>query len=170
MDDLKVDKILIFNIDNQKYALHFSVVERVIRIVEITPVPKAAEILSGMINMHGAVLPVIDIRRLLGLSEREVSLSDRLIITKTAGVKVALLIDDIIGVSEYREQDIIPTGKIIPGLEYIEGVVKLADGLVFIYDLDKFLLLDERILKSCLPGGCAGTLEGSVSGRVGVSE
>jgi purine-binding chemotaxis protein CheW len=50
------------------------------------------------------------------------------------------------GVIEYNDAAVVKPGDIVPGLEYIDGVVKLNDGLVLIHDLDKFLSLEEEQL------------------------
>jgi len=71
--------IIIFSLDEPRYALPLSLVERVVRIVEITPLPKAPDIVMGVINMHGQILPVINVRRRFNLPEREIRLEDQLI-------------------------------------------------------------------------------------------
>ena len=55
-------RLVNFNLDDQKYALFLSAVIRIIRVVEITSLPKAPEIVLGVINMHGQIIPVSNIR------------------------------------------------------------------------------------------------------------
>ncbi len=138
------DRLLIFMLDSHRYALHLRAVERVFRIVEITPLPKAPEIVLGMINMAGRVIPVIDVRKRFRLPEREIALSDQLIAAKTAVRSLALVVDAVMDVIEYPGEAAVPAGKIIPGTEYVEGVLKFDDGMVLIHDLEKFLSLDEE--------------------------
>lgn len=61
-------RLVSFNLDDQKYALLLSAVIRIIRVVEITSLPKAPEIVLGVINMHGLIIPVFDIRKRFRLS------------------------------------------------------------------------------------------------------
>lgn len=136
--------LVVFTLDDQRYALHLSAVERTIRMVEITPLPKAPETVLGVINVKGRIVPALDIRRRFGLPERKMGLSDHLIIARTAKRTVALAVDGTDGVIERPARDIIPPGLIVPGLEHVEGVVKLEDGMVFIHDLDGFLSLEEE--------------------------
>jgi len=140
------NQLLVFELDNQHYALHLSIVERIVRVVEITPLPKAPEIALGVINLQGRVIPVINIRKRFHLPEREIRLSDQLIIANTSRRTVALLADEVRGVFEHSEQELITGEKILPGMVYVEGVVKLEDGLILIHDLDKFLLFEEEKL------------------------
>lgn len=53
-------KLVVFNLNNQKYALHLSSVETIIRVVEFTPLPKAPKIVNGIVNFHGKIIPVFN--------------------------------------------------------------------------------------------------------------
>ena len=137
-------QLVVFTLDEQRYALYLSAVKKVVRVVEITPLPKAPEIVPGVVNVYGRVIPVMNIRKRFRLPEREITLSDRLLIAQTRIRATALIVDDVSGVFECPEQEIIAAGKILPGIEYIEGVLKLKDGMLFIHDLDRFLSLEEE--------------------------
>lgn len=136
--------LVIFNLDEQSYALYLVAVKRIVRLVEITPLPKAPEIVLGILNLQGEIIPVVNIRRRFRLPERETDLNDQLIIAKTQRRTFALAADSVSGVIERPEEDLIAAEKIIPGMEYVEGVIKLEEGIILIHNLDKFLSLDEE--------------------------
>ena len=136
--------LVVFTLEDQHYALRLAAVERVIRIVEITPLPQAPEIVIGVVNVQGEIIPVVNVRQRIGLPQREISLSDQLIIAHTSQRKVGLIADAVMDVIEYSEQDIAAAESILPGLEYVDGILKLPDGLLLIYDLDRFLSLEEE--------------------------
>ena len=136
--------IVIFSLDEPRYALPLSSVERVVRIVEITPLPKAPEIVMGVINMQGQVIPVINVRRRFRLPEREIRLEDQLIIAKTPRRLAALIVDSVSGVHRLKEQELVLAGQELPYAGYIAGVVKLEQGLFLICDLGRFLSLEEE--------------------------
>ncbi len=140
----KRNRLVIFTLDEQRYALHLSAVERVVLVVEVTLLPKAPEIVLGVINMQGRIIPVMNIRKRFRLPEREISLSDQLITARTSSWTVALVVDSVSGVAERSAQEVIAAEKILPGMEYVEGAAKLEDGIVFIHDLDRFLSLEEE--------------------------
>jgi len=131
-------------LDGPGYALPLAAVERVVRIVEITPLPKAPDIVLGVINMQGKVIPVINLRSRFRLPEREIKLEDQLIIARTARRLVALIADSISGVQGIEERELALALKELPYAGYIEGVAKLGQGLCVICDLDRFLSLDEE--------------------------
>jgi purine-binding chemotaxis protein CheW len=137
-------QLLVFLLDEQHYGLDLAAVERVVRTVEITPLPKAPEIVLGVVNFQGRVVPVLNMRKRFCLPEREVSLTDHLIIAHTSQRDVALAADAVSGVIERSEHEIIAARDIVPRMEYVEGVVMLEDGLVLIHDLDTFLSLEEE--------------------------
>ena len=138
------NQYLVFILDGQRYALHLAAVDRVVRMVRITPISTAPEILLGVVNRGGVVIPVMDVRRRFNLPEREISLSDRLIFARTKRRLVALVADTVTGVIECLEHSLISAERILPELAHIEGVIKLADGLILIHNLDKFLSIEEE--------------------------
>jgi purine-binding chemotaxis protein CheW len=138
------DQLVVFTLDECRYALPLAAVERTVRMVEIAPLPKAPEIVSGVINLQGRVVPVLNIRKRFRLPERTPDPSDQLLIATAAGRTVALAVDTVCSVMEPSASEVIAPPIIAPGLEYLAGVIKLADGMLFIHDLDRFLSLEEE--------------------------
>ncbi|MEX2090223.1 MAG: chemotaxis protein CheW, partial [Bacteroidota bacterium] len=103
------------------------------------------EIVLGVLNVHGAVIPAVNIRKRFNITEQEIGISDQLIIARTKRRMVALPVDAVLGVLEYPEELIVKAEQIVPHLDYVQGVLKLDDGLVLIHDLDTFLSLDEHL-------------------------
>ncbi len=138
------NQYVVFTLDEQQFALRLSAVERIVRVVEVTPLPGAPEIVLGVINVLGQIIPVFDTRRRFGMPVKEIDLSDHLIIALSRTRRVALLVDALRGVHESAGEDTVASERILPFMDHIEGVVKLEDGLSFIHDLDKFLSIDEE--------------------------
>jgi purine-binding chemotaxis protein CheW len=63
---------------------------------------------------------------------------------RTSRRTVALIVDEVTGVSASSEQASITTAKILPGIDHVDGVIKVEDGLVLIHDLETFLSLEEE--------------------------
>lgn len=141
---MKPLQVVPFSLDDLRYALHLSAVERVIHAVEITPLPKAPKIVLGLVNMRGEIIPVLDIRTRFNLPFREIDPKDHFIIATTSRRKVALSADSVEGVLEISGGEMSAAPDILPSLEYLDGVVKLGDGMLFIHDLERFLSLEEE--------------------------
>ncbi len=141
---LENNQVVVFNLDDKNYALYLNVVHRILPSLEITPLPGAPKVVLGIINIEGEVIPVFNTRLRFQIEIKEMELSDRLIIVQTIKRKVALLVDDVKEVIEFTGEDLIMSKGILPGQKYIEGVLKLGEGLILIHDVDKFLSLYEQ--------------------------
>jgi purine-binding chemotaxis protein CheW len=136
-------QLVVFRLDERRYALPLAVVERVVRAVEVTPLPKASPIVLGAINVHGRVLPVLNVRKRFLMPEREIGPADWFLLAHTARHTVVLVVDESEGVVERTQAEVVLSTQIVPGLDHFPGVLRLDDGLVLIHDLEKFLSLDE---------------------------
>ncbi|MCJ7626351.1 MAG: chemotaxis protein CheW, partial [Anaerolineaceae bacterium] len=142
-------QLLVFTLDEQSYALYLSVVERVVRAVEITRLPKAPEFILGVIDVQGQIIPVIDVCQRLQLPARELDVDDQFIIAHTSRRRVALVVDSVVDVGQIEDRELVNAEQVLPseeyvhGREYIHGIAKLENGLVLICDLDQFLSIEE---------------------------
>ena len=136
-------QLVVFRLDERRYALPLAVVERVVRAVDVTPLPKASPIVLGAINVHGRVLPVLNVRKRFLMPEREIGPADWFLLAHTARHTVVLVVDESEGGVERPQAEIVLSTRVAPGLEQFPGVLRLDDGLVLIHDLERFLSLDE---------------------------
>lgn len=145
------DQIVVFTLDELPYALPLNTVVRVIQAVEIRPLPKAPEIISGIINVQGRIIPVVDIRKRFGLVTKEIDPDYRMIIADTGKRQVAFLADTVTGIRDMAPGLQEPAKKTLPFAKYLKGVAKIDSELILIYDLEQFLSLDEeQVLEQAL--------------------
>jgi len=145
------NQIVVFTLDEQSYALSLDAVIKVIHAIEIRQLPKAPEIITGIINVKGQIIPVVDIRKKFGMLARETELNDRLVIADTGKRKIAFLVDTIIGVKDLLNRDLVNSKEVLPFAEFIKGVAKVENEIILIYDLERFLSLDEeKVLENVL--------------------
>ena len=140
---LSNDKVVVFNLDDKIFALYLNVVLRVLPAIEITPLPGSPKIVIGIINIEGEIIPVFNIRLRFQIPYKEMDLDNKIIIVKTINRKAALLVDDVKEVTEIKAEDLTMSKGILPGQNFIEGVMKLGDDLVLIHDIDNFLSISE---------------------------
>ena len=146
-------QLVVFDLEGQHYALPLAAVERVVHAVEVTPMNGGPEVVLGVVDMGGRILPVLNLRRRLGLPGREMQPSDRFLIVRAGRRVLALTVDGAEGVIALPASALVPANRIFPGFELIEGVVCLEDGLVLIQDLRRFLTLEEdRMLEDAMKG------------------
>lgn len=132
-------KLVIFKIDSQQFALSLNNVERVIQIVDIIPVADIPDFISGIINFQGEFIPVADVRKVFNLIEKEVDLSDQLIIVNTPSIKIALWVDETNGIIECNESEINSASKIMLHNEQVKGILKLNNEMVLLQNLELLL-------------------------------
>lgn len=137
-------QFVIFRLNSQRFAVRLDAVERFVRAVEVTPLPGAPEIVIGVINLAGRIIPILNLRRRLGLSEQKIGPDDQFLIAKTRHRQVALVVDEAQAIIAPPETDFVESDRFVPGLQHIQGLIKLQDGLVLIHDLETFLSLDEE--------------------------
>jgi purine-binding chemotaxis protein CheW len=140
-----LDQIVTFTINEQRYGIPLEVVERVVRMVEITPLPTGPDFIHGVINVKGEILPVVNLRRRFRLPARPVEISDQLIIIRCATRSFVLMSDMSCEVLEFSEFMQTVASGIIPDLPFLSSVVKLPDGLILMQDPEMLLSPGESI-------------------------
>jgi purine-binding chemotaxis protein CheW len=141
---LQIHQLVVFTVDDKRRAVPLSVVERVVRMVEITPVSHIPAIMLGVINAQGRIIPVVNIRKRFCLPARAPHLSDQLLIARTSKRAVALVVDAVNEVMTLSSQGVVLGETILAHLDSVTGVMKRHDGLILIHDLDRFLSLEEE--------------------------
>lgn len=144
--------MVMFWLDDQRYAVHLGAVERVVRAAETVQLPKAPRVVLGVINVQGSVIPVVDLRIRFGRPARGLKVSDHFLLAQTVRRSVALWVDQVAAVIGVPEDQLIAAETVLPHLPYVKGLLKLEDGLILIHDLDTFLSLEEEeTLDQALP-------------------
>ena len=136
--------LTVFSIDSERYGVPVAVTERVLPMVAVTPLPGAPDVVLGVVNLHGDIVPVLDVRRRLGLASREHGPESRLLVARTRIRVVALAVDDVTDVADVDPSAVAPPETVLPGIEHVSGVAAVADGLILVHDLDAFFSLDEE--------------------------
>ena len=139
-----VSRLVVFAIDGERYALSLPAVERVLPMVAVSPLPKGPAVALGVINVHGAVIPVLDIRRRFGFPPRDYGITAQLLVARTGRRTLAVPVDEVVGLREVAVDAVTAPDTVLPGIGHVAGIVALADGLLFIHDLDTFLSLEEE--------------------------
>lgn len=134
--------IVVFEVDGVRYGVVARHVREILPAVPPVPLPGGPEIVWGVMNLRGQVVPVVDLRARLRLSRKEIGLTDHMIVASAGAQLVVLPTDRVIEVVEVEPAHI--EGAItVAAVRPFAGVAKLSDGLVVIHDLDSFLSREE---------------------------
>jgi purine-binding chemotaxis protein CheW len=137
-------RILVFTLDELACALNVANVVRVIRALEISKLPKAPEIIKGIIHFKGQIIPVVDIRKRFGHLRREIDARDRIIIADTGKRKVAFFADSVSEMQELESHKFDSSAESASFTQYKKGITEMENELILINDLEQFLSLDEE--------------------------
>jgi purine-binding chemotaxis protein CheW len=138
-------RLVVFVLDEQRYALPLETVDRVVRAVAVTSLPDAPDIILGVINLQGRVVPVIDLRRRFRLPERPLDVDDHLIVAESATGPVALPVDEAEGLVRDLNGEAVPAADIVPNLNYVDQVFLYGSEMVFVLDIETVLTEDEEL-------------------------
>ena len=147
----KSKHFIVFKLNEQPFAIRLSSVQRIARVVGITPLPNAPENIMGIINAQGKIIPVINLRKRFRLPKTDLNPDQHLIFCQTSKRSVALLVDTVCDILESEDDKIVTQSDILPEMDALDGVAKIDDDIVLIHDLEKCLSLnEEKVLNKAL--------------------
>ena len=133
-----------FFLDGLFFGVGVQKVQEVIRFQEMTRVPQAPPVVGGLINLRGQIVTALDLRRRLGLREREAGQRPMNVVVRTDDGVVSLLVDEIGDVVEVDQESFEPPPETLRGVarELVLGVYKLKDRLLLLLDTERVVNLD----------------------------
>ncbi len=137
--------IVSFRMGSEEFGVDILQVREIIRMTTITRVPNAPGIVEGVINLRGKVVPVVELRRKLGMPYVEPDKNTRIVIVELEEKTVGFIVDAVSEVLRIPQNVIEPPPSIAAGInaEFITAVGKLEDRLLILLDLKKTLSLPE---------------------------
>jgi purine-binding chemotaxis protein CheW len=135
-----------FHVGDEEYALDIMRIKEIINPAPITRVPRAPAFIEGIIELRGAFLPVVDLRKRFGLDPRAAGRETKYVIVSLEGRIVGLIVDRVTEVSRIANDDIGKPPPMAVGDEgrFFSGVVKTGDRILLMLDLDAVLSSAER--------------------------
>lgn len=138
-----------FAVSGQIYAIAIDQVKEVTLMPGISKVPRSPEHLAGVINLRGRIVPLLDLRPLLGVSEREILGKFRVLIVKGGGLEVGLIVEKILGILEAEPADVRVRSAVERAEEapYVSGQLESADHITTILDAEKLIATESARLR-----------------------
>ncbi|MGE4506456.1 MAG: chemotaxis protein CheW [Desulfovibrionaceae bacterium] len=141
----KTDETLIqlvtFSIGEEVFGVDILAVQEIIRLLDITRVPRAPHFVEGVINLRGKVIPIVDLRKRFDLPEKKYDKSTRIIVINMESITVGFVVDEVSEVLRIPANMVDTPPGVVSGLDtdYIDGVGKLDDQLLILLDLNRLL-------------------------------
>jgi len=129
----------LFGLGGERFAIEIQRAREVVVVEELTTVPRAPAYLIGVANLRGLILPILDVRPLLGLASHPVGRGSRVLVVDPGSGPVGLAIDAILGLESFDE--VVPLGEAARRAygEFGVGMVKHRDGPVTLLDAGRVL-------------------------------
>jgi purine-binding chemotaxis protein CheW len=132
--------ILGVKLGTEDYGIDTSQVREIIRMREITPIPRQPPYVEGVMNVRGVIIPVVNLKKRFGL-QQDGSKHPHIVIVESAKGLVGMLVDSVSEVIRVPAQQVHPPPQVTKGIdgEYLRGICRLGDKLMIYLDLEKLL-------------------------------
>ena len=129
------EQLVIFQLNDQQYALPIQETQEIIRMTSITRVPNTSHYVEGIINLRGSIVPVINLNKRFDLPVNEYGEDTRIIVVEYDGQKVGMIVDVVLEVGRFSESEIEPPSVAGDTVNYLKGVVKKGEQLWLLLNL-----------------------------------
>jgi purine-binding chemotaxis protein CheW len=139
-------QVACFHVGAEEYALDIMRIKEIINPVRITTVPKAPRFIEGIIELRGAILPVVDLRRRFDLPATKPTRESKYVIVSLAGKIVGLIVDRVSEVLRIDSNEVKEAPDMAIGQEarFFLGVYQRDKRIVLVLDIDEVLTSMER--------------------------
>lgn len=147
-------QLVTFRVAGQDFAFNIFQVERILRYEAPARLPKAPDFLEGILQYQGGPVPVIDLRKRLGVAA---PLKDetRIVVLDLEGGRIGMVVDAVTEVLQVGAADVTAPPSIVQGLaaDYITGLVGRDGGTIIVLNTGKLLASKEKLaLTAALEG------------------
>ena len=134
-------QLVTFFLGDEEFAVDILNIQGINRMIEITTVPNTPDFVEGIINLRGKVIPLINLRRRLGMSPLQWDRSTRFIVVELTNKVIGFIVDSVSEVLRISKDTIEPPPTMMNGVksDYITAVAKVQDRLLILLDLQKVL-------------------------------
>jgi purine-binding chemotaxis protein CheW len=143
-------KYLTFRLASEEYGIEILKVVEIIKIMEITAVPRTPEFVRGVINLRGKVIPVVELRRKFNMETQEDTSETCIIVVSAAmpqgaTVQMGILVDTVSEVLDIQAAEIEPPPQFGSSIDtnFIQGMAKVKGAVKILIDIDKVLTSQE---------------------------
>jgi len=146
----QIKQLVSFRIGEEEFGVDILMVQEIIRLPTITPIPNAPVFILGMINLRGKIIPVIDLRQRLKIRGNKPAATDRstrILIVEIYNHVTGFIVDSVSEVMKVPISEIEPTPHLVGAsvdAEYIRGVIKMQNRLIVLLDFRNILKSQEE--------------------------
>ena len=139
-------QLVVFDLASEAYGVDIGAVREIIRMQDITKVPRTPEFVEGVINLRGKVIPVVDLRKRFMLPVAEQNDDNRIVVVDIGGQDIGVVVDAVTEVLRILSDSVEPPSSVITTTDsdYLMGICKLESRMIILLDLERVLSDDEK--------------------------
>ena len=139
-------QLVTFNVGGEEFGVDILAVQEINRMSEVTRVPNSPDFVEGVINLRGKVIPIIDLRRRVGMPFQKRDKNTRIVVVELEGKIIGFIVDSVSKVITIDKSITEAPPPMVAGIdaEYITSIAKLDSRLIILLDLNKILSLNEQ--------------------------
>jgi len=147
VSDVRADHYILFMVADTTYGLPSQEVAHVEMVETVTRVPNAAPFVDGIVFSRGQVVPAVNMRARFGFDRQPTDLRTRLVVVRSHGRSVGLLVDSCREFMTIPADNIAPPGDAVPDVaaRYLKGIATRNDRLIVILDLEALLKTTDTV-------------------------
>lgn len=141
------NKVVVFKLGSEEFAADIMQIERILNHVRGSIVPHAPLYVEGVIKYEDRVIPVINLKKRLGLEDNVVSEESKIIVTKINDNIIGLSVDYVEQVLSISDENVETPPDLIKGNDnnYIQGIAKIDERIIILLNLEKLFTSQEII-------------------------
>ena len=134
-------QLVTFAVGSEKFGIDILHVEEIMKMVQITRLPGSPDVIEGIINLRGKVIPVMDIRMKMHLPRKEYDSDTRIIVTETKGETVGMIVDSVAEVLRMPASLTEPPPDTISGIDsrFVISIGKLENKMLILIDVEQLM-------------------------------
>ena len=140
--DMETKQYIVVQIGNEKYGIDIGYIDNIVRMQKITRVPKAQSYFKGVINLRGEIVPVMSIRKKMGLTDDVITDASRIIILKIEEKgSLGIVVDQVREVITLNTSEIDKSGINTRNAKdsFINGIGKNGEELISLFEINAII-------------------------------
>ena len=142
-------QLVVFGLGSEEFGIDISSVREIVKIQHITTVPQSMDFVEGIVNLRGAIVPIVDPNKkfMTAMHSDKEDAEMRIIVVNMSGQNIGILVDAVSEILRVPDEAIEPTPPIVSSgisSDFIRGVAKVGDRLIIFLDLDRIFSAKEQ--------------------------
>ena len=135
-------ELLAFSLVGEEYAIDILEIQEIIKLPEITSLPRIKDFVLGIVSLRGTIVPIVDLRKLMGLGDTEYSRATRVLVIRSDDEPIGIVVDSVTSVLRIEKDAIEPKPRTMQrgSSEFFKGVGRIDGRLLILLDAEAVAL------------------------------